>query len=73
MPNHVVIRNGYLVEPRPHFAGAVCVEAWCDYFDERRHTEQLALADIELRRARPASREEWARFFDSEFPREPRP
>ncbi len=69
MPNQIIIRNGCLVEHRTHFAGAVCVEAWCEYFDERRHTEQLALLDIELRHARPASREEWAEFFDREFPR----
>jgi len=73
MPNHIVIRKGSLTEHPQACDCTVCLDAWVDWMERQRWLDRLALAAIELRRARPASGEEWARFWDSEFPRETRP
>lgn len=44
---------------------------WAEHMEARHALDRLALADIELRQAKPATAREWAAYFDAEFPRSP--
>jgi hypothetical protein len=39
--------------------------------ERQRALDRLALADAELRQAKPATQAEWDQFFNREFPRSP--
>jgi hypothetical protein len=49
-----------------------CRAAWEEWHEAKYRQRQLdrdALADIELRQAKPATDAEWAAFMDAEYPR----
>jgi hypothetical protein len=67
MPDHVTRHN----RPPGHARFCECPDcrtAWEEWHEAKYH-ERVALRDIELRHARPATDQEWAEFLDAEFPR----
>lgn len=66
MTNRIVQHNG-IPEHDQTCNCLDCRTAWEDWH-EAKYLDRLALQDIELRQAKPATDEEWAAFFDAEFP-----
>jgi hypothetical protein len=71
MSNRIEYRNGCLIEHPQACDCTVCLDAWVAWMERQRALDRLALADIELRQAKPATAREWSEFFDREFPRSP--
>lgn len=47
----------------------VCLAEWGEWMEQKREIDNLALAEIELRQAKPATDAEWQSFLDGEWPR----
>jgi hypothetical protein len=69
MSHRIEYRNGCLVEHPRACDCTVCLDAWVAWMERQRALDRLALADIELRQAKPATAREWNEFFNREFPR----
>jgi hypothetical protein len=68
MSHRIEFRNGHLIEHVAQCDCTVCLDAWVAWMERQRALDRLALADAELRHAKPASDREWSEFFSREFP-----
>jgi hypothetical protein len=69
MSHRIEFRNGHLIEHPRACDCTVCLDAWVAWMERQRALDRLALADAELRQAKPATQAEWDQFFNREFPR----